>query len=334
MLFRDDGVVVGLVSGGCLEADLAERARAVLAGGAAHTVVYDLRSPDDLVWGLGLGCGGEIRVLLEHLAPASPVDRALRAVAAARRERRSSAIATVFEVGGETDVRAGDRLWLIDGAGPEGTLAERELTSPLARALRAAIAGARTSVIDLETAHGSVGVLVEHVPTPIRLVVCGAGTDAMPVVRIAAGLGWHVTVLDHRPARARAELFPEAREVRCVDFAGAVDVDVDARTAVVLMTHHALHDRRLLARFLDSAAPYVGALGPRRRTDILLREIGSAPAARATLYAPVGLDIGSETPEEIALAVVAEVHAVLASRAGGSLRESRAPLHADVPAET
>jgi len=339
MLFRDGAEPVGLVSGGCLEADLAERARELIAGGSPRTVVYDMRSPDDLVWGLGLGCGGEIRVLLETIGPGSPADRSLRDVAAARRARRSSAVATVLEVAGAAPVRPGDRLWIAGDGRIAGEIGDPDLADAIARDLRAALVAGRTSVVRRASPRATCDVLVEHVPTPIRLVVCGAGSDAVPVVRLAAGLGWEVVVLDHRPARARPERFPEAHEVRCVDFSAVFEVDVDARTPVLLMTHHVVHDRLLLARFLDSAAPYVGVLGPRRRTDILLGELerdGRRPDAGdlARLYAPVGLDVGSETPEEIALSAIAEVRAVLAARDGGPLRERRAPLHAGGASES
>jgi xanthine/CO dehydrogenase XdhC/CoxF family maturation factor len=171
----------------------------------------------------------------------------------------------------------------------------------------------------------------------VRLLVCGAGTDAIPVVRLAAMTGWLVTVVDHRPSFATAERFPEADRVICLNAArdaGALaeSVDLGRVGAAVVMAHAAVHDRAYVHALLDvNTIHYLGVLGPRRRTLELLEDapgvaLGTVPSR---VYAPVGLDIGAETPEEIALAIVSEIAAVLAGKSGESLRDRGGPIHAE-----
>ena len=263
MVVRADGSTVGAVSGGCLEADIVERAAEVLAAGTPELVHYDTRASDDAVFGLGMGCQGVIDVQLEPLA--------------------------------------GDAL--------------RQAIERLAE-LRARSA--------------------------VRLLVCGGGTDAIPVVRLAAAVGWLVTVVDHRPSVATVERFPDAERVIRLDVsqmerALSSVLRLEEFTAAVVMAHAAAHDRARLHELLGVASlRYLGVLGPRRRTMELLEGSTAAPRAGelpANVYAPVGLDLGAETPEEIALSIVSEIAAVLAGRTPRSLRERGGPIHEErVPA--
>lgn len=334
MLLPDDAPAVGLVSGGCLESDLAERARALQPGGRPQTPVYDMRSPDDIVWGLGLGCDGEIRVLLERLDPAAPPAW----LDAVRRfhERARGVLVTVFDAADDGSGHVGERLTLSASGECESWIGDERLAAALRGEARAALEQGRTRVVRLEPF--AVEALVEVVEPATRLLVCGAGHDARPVVELAAGIGWHVRVIDHRPGYIVAERFPGAREVALFDpeRPGEAGLDVDDRTAVVIMTHHFLKDLALLDRLLDGPAPYVGLLGPARRRERLLAELAArgrrfAPRRLDRLHGPAGLDIGSETPEEIALALIAEIRTVLSRRAGGFLRECDGPLHGDGP---
>ncbi|MBI2201898.1 MAG: XdhC family protein, partial [Armatimonadetes bacterium] len=182
---------------------------------------------------------------------------------------------------------------------------------------------------------GEVKVFVESIRPPIRLVVCGAGHDAIPVVQFAAMLGWRTIVVDQRERFLTRERFPGAREFIKADPAEAAAlVPIDSQTYVVVMTHNYLHDRDLLRGFLRSGAPYVGMLGPRIRTEKILSELQHAglPVSdrdRARIFGPVGLDLGSEGPEEIALAVVGEILAVESGRQASFLRERTGPIHAE-----
>lgn len=176
-------------------------------------------------------------------------------------------------------------------------------------------------------------VFLELVQPPPPLVIFGAGHDAVPMVYHAKGLGWHVTIVDTRAARPRPERFPDADAViACPPEEVAATLALSERTAAVVMTHNYADDRRVLQALLDSPVGYIGQLGPRARTERLLAEISDdgfplSPTHLARLHGPVGLDIGADNPEEIALAILAEIQSARAGRPGSPLRERQAPLH-------
>jgi xanthine/CO dehydrogenase XdhC/CoxF family maturation factor len=333
MIFPVGAAPAGVVSGGCLEGDLAERIGTVLDSGEPRIQVYDMRSPDDIVWGLGLGCNGEIRVLLEKLDPASGV--ALPSfLAECREQRRPGVIATVFEVDGPAPPAVGERLMLRDDGTAVGDLSAPGFGPAVLKDAKECLRIGRSRVWVFEMEGSRAEALIEYLPPAVSLLVFGAGSDARPLVRIAKELGWEVTVMDNRAGHARPERFPEADSVRVIDFdkLGGAGLRLDGRTPAVVMTHHFLHDQEILAWLLPRSVCYLGLLGPRKRTENLLREIGSKgvkPAEETSLrlHGPVGLDIGAETPEEIALAVVAEIQAALSERSGGFLKDRTAPLH-------
>ncbi|MDF1504534.1 XdhC/CoxI family protein [Roseisolibacter sp. H3M3-2] len=324
MLARVDGTTVGLVSGGCLESDLAEHARRVHAAGRAEVVAYDTRADDDAVWGLGLGCNGLVEVLLQPL----DADVAARVAARLGRSLAGDAPAVLATVAGSRDaaMRVGTQALLGEGDAAWALAADAHRAAALANGRRGLVAEV-----------GDVDVAFEVVVPATRLLVCGSGPDAVPVVRLAVNLGWDVTVADHRPlAHARPERFAGARVVSCADASRIAEaVDVRASTAAVVMSHHFARDTEYVGALLAAGARYVGVLGPRSRTDRMLAELATRGApldgADERLFGPIGLDVGGDGPEAIALAIVAEASAVASGRAGGSLRDRRAPLHAPAP---
>jgi xanthine/CO dehydrogenase XdhC/CoxF family maturation factor len=334
MLIDATGQRIGSVSGGCLEADVARRGRLLSDQSPNALLRYD-GSDEDAAWGFGLGCNGSIEVFIERLA-----DRAGTAMEFIRqcvRQRTAGALITVFRVDGDVaaGVLPGARLMMTDvgtaadGVGSPGLL---ELFTSDARGC---LAGRETSTVVYELNGGTARVhaLVEAVRPPTPLVIFGAGHDAVPLVRAAKQIGWHVTVVDRRPGYAKPERFPLADAVVACDL-DAVDshVSITTDTVAVVMTHHYPDDRVLIERLLSSPARYVGALGPRARTDRILSECAQAGAnfsseQLARLYAPIGLDIGAEGPDQVALAVVAEIISAMNNRPGGPLRDRRAPIH-------
>ena len=297
MLIEADGTTHGLVSGGCLEADLADKAQAVFAEQRSRTVVYDMRSPDDIVWGLGLGCEGEIRVLLERIE-IEPLPQWMQLALDARQRREPIAVATVFESDDPDEV--GRRYTDPSIEGPIGD-------------------GLRRAHQERRSFNAPWG-FVEWIQPPVRLFLFGAGADAEPVVRLAEQLGWIVDCFDHREQSAIPAALVDYRTLDVSDW------PVDERTAVLLMTHHFLHDQTLLGQWIERPVGYLGLLGPKRRRERLLEQL-ERPANDAPLYGPVGLDIGAETPQEIALAIVAEIQAAFQGRDGGFLRDRQGALH-------
>lgn len=248
-------------------------------------------------------------------------------------------MATVFrsdvEGTGEAAAHMGARSMLDE----DGRLAGHSICRALVEDLHAALTmtvdthGRVSHTKSYDTPRGEVEVFIESVEPPTPLVIFGAGADAVPVARFAHETGLHVPIVDHRPAFATAERFSGADQiVVCRPEAVTREVTLDARTAAVVMTHSYEHDRELLWRLVASPARYIGMLGPKRRVGRMLAELQSEGSFEfdddlARLHAPVGLDIGAETPAEIAVSIIAEVRACVAGRAGGSLKDRHAPIH-------
>ena len=191
----------------------------------------------------------------------------------------------------------------------------------------------RTSVRDIILPDGRWGrALVEIVAPPPELVVFGAGDDAMPLAQGAKALGWHVTVVDHRPACATATRFPWADAIHCLrpDAVAERPHLVPADALAMVMTHHFEHDRGLLSFLIDRPLRYLGILGPASRTQRLLD--GCGKGTTPVLHGPAGLDLGAETPEEIALSILAEMQAALTRRPATPLRSRHGPIHATIAA--
>ena len=327
LLVPEEGSPVGNISGGCLEGDVADMARVVMDEGRARLAGWDLTADDDAVWGLGLGCNGAIEVFIEPAERAAEVAGALRT---ALEEERPISVVTVVE-SSRVDVEPGARLVVRPDGTADGSLGE---ASTDAAAVRAATALLREERSEVRTLADGVRAFVEVLDPPLRLIVCGAGHDAIPLVRAASVLGWNLTVVDDRQAFLTRERFPEATGFVAVDEPenAAKAAGVDERTFAVVMTHNFLRDKEYVRSLLGSPAAYIGMLGPGARTERLLMELRDegveiADAARERIHGPAGLDLGGEGPEEIAQAIIAEIVAVKRQRAGGFLRDRPGPIH-------
>jgi len=302
----------GLLSGGCLEVDLLERARQVLATGAPHLASYDMRGDDDLLFGIGSGCEGAMQVLLQRVGPAEDW-QPLEYMAHCMRERRAESIALVVD--GAT---AGRGWWSGGGNAP--------WPEP-AVVLGARVAARGPQTVDCHAGNETLRVLVLPLVLPPVLLLCGAGVDAVPLAAHAVALGFEVIVCDHRPALAVEARFPHCAVRRCVPGELAAAVDLSQVAAAVVMSHHLPADLDYLRALADcESIGYVGLLGPAARRERLLADLGAQAAMlRPRLRAPIGLDIGARTPEAIALAAAGELHAWLAGRGGGPWHETLNP---------
>jgi xanthine dehydrogenase accessory factor len=292
LLLTEDGSRIGSVSGGCLETDIARKAFWWLADRDFYLKTYDTRSADD---GFGLGCGGTIALLIERLADdeTNPLTVAQRV----RELRQPAVIATNI-----TGADIGNRNIFFSTRAFDNT--NQEESSMQVAAAKTARRGCSSVVA---TNEGRV--LLQVVESPIHLIICGGGFDAQPLVRFAASLGWMITVVDQRPDFAQSRRFPEAQRVFAVQQAEAMqEIRFDSRTALVIMTHSFAQDLFFLEQSAKLGLRYVGLMGARARTESLLAEASAIPPLE-TLHAPIGLDLGSETSEEIALAIVAEITA-------------------------
>ena len=289
-LIEESGETVGSVSGGCLEADVREVARDVLATGTPTLRHYSTGKDEDVVWGLGLGCNGLVDVFIQP-ATEGPL------AAQAERLRELLARDAPFTV---ATVIAGEGL---------GGVSSREQTAGRTDVLRA----------------GDREIFVEALLPPPHLIVCGAGDDARPLAAYAADAGFRVTVVDHRPGLLEPARFPHAARV-VARAEEPVELPPAERSLAVVKTHSLAHDQAWVRRLLDAGLPYVGVLGPRGRSEEILREIGAVDTSR--VFAPVGLDIGADGPRQVALSIVAELLAFTARRQPRHLCERREAIHA------
>lgn len=332
MLITQDGRMIGTISGGCLEADVLERAQEVMISGQPMLVTYDTTSDADIVWGLGLGCNGLVRVFIEHLTPQNQ-PHLVALLSECCRSWQMSVLATVVRVTGQVQEQVRTRLILRQ----DGSVISHIENSALAAGILAdaweALYSGCTSLKVYQLPAGQAEVFIEALQPPVPLVIFGAGHDAVPVAHFAKELGWHITVVDSRQSYASKKRFPFADAIVLSHPESITkSVTLDSRTVAVVMTHNYLHDRKLLRTLLPSQLRYLGLLGPKSRTERLLEELrveGFIPTKEQMrrLYGPAGLDIGADTPEAIALSIIAEIQAVIANRSGGLLRDRKGPIH-------
>jgi xanthine dehydrogenase accessory factor len=332
MLVVEDGATTGGVSGGCLESDVILRAAAAIEHGSVTLASYDTTGDDDVDFGVGLGCRGVIHVLIEPLPP-GPAVGYLGLVEGLRRAHEHAVLATVWRTSGGDAVQAGNRL-VHDGRGTRWTdIEDSELARAIATDAAQALERRRSTTGTYRSPTGEADVLLEYLPPPVSLVVFGGGPDAVPLVRLAKALGWHVTVVDARNAAASRGRFPEADAiVACSPQEVRARVPLAPHSIAVVMTHNYRRDLGLLEVLLPAPVRYLGLLGPKARAERLLQDLRLAgfvasPQQLRRLHAPAGLDLGADGPEEIALAIVAEVKATLARRGARPLRERRGPIH-------
>ena len=313
--------VAGSVSGGCLEGDIATNGWWRTRDGECALVTYDPRSPgdddEDLRAAFGLGCDGAVEVLLERTGQAGRID-ALEVASRCLAKQRRGAVATVYRTG-DRDLRVGMRAAMIGDTFEAETMPDA-LRDALAVHLRDAVATGRTRNVDLDGTE----VLVEAVLPPPRLFVLGTGHDAVPVAALGKQLGWDVVVCASQPKFSTRDRFATVDEVLVGGNAEICQrIAESERALAVVMSHTYERDRDMLGALLDSHALYIGMLGPRARTDRMLEEL--ARAADDRVHAPVGLDVGAETPQEIALAIIAEAQATLAHAPATALRDRETP---------
>ncbi len=301
MVVLPDGRYQGLLSGGCLEGDLRYHADEVRVRGAPKLVAYDPRESDDALFGLGSGCEGAMRILLESAGRGSPAAAALARTAAASQSGSPAVLVIVYE----------------GGSPPAGThLPVPPLPPVLISAAARALELQSSSTVALPGESGDLRALIDYIAPPPNLLICGAGPDAVPLVAVVRALGWHATVIDHRPAYADAAQFPGAEVLCAAPGSLRTVLALERFHAAVVMSHHLNSDQMYLAELALSAAPgYIGLLGPKIRRDRLLQQLGAATSGlESRLHSPVGLDLGAVTPEGIALAIAGEIHAWLAGR--------------------
>jgi xanthine/CO dehydrogenase XdhC/CoxF family maturation factor len=337
LLLGRSGWVAGGISGGCLEGDVLRKAWWRTAATGSALVTYDSTADEDdeMAWGLGLGCNGIVRVLLERLPCGGTEEECFLFLRDCLASRKAGVLATVYESPDRPEW-TGKRFWQNE-TGSGTTVTDGAVLDALRHDADDVLRGqiSRNAMHTTESGK-TVSVFWEAIIPPTPLLIFGAGQDTLPVIRFAKELGWHVTVVAPRAlanASLMARRFPGADAiVTGTNVELSDNVVIDANTAVLLMTHQYYDDLALLPTILRSRARYVGVLGPRKRAERLLTELARRGEAFTSeeldrLHAPVGVDIGADTPEEIALSAVSEIKMVLTGRRGGPLRDRADTIH-------
>lgn len=332
-------VLAGAISGGCLEADVAARASEVCATQRAVRLRYDLRADLETIWGFGAACDGVAHLLLEPLSDW----RWMAQAEAIRGRRQSGAVITVLDQDG-----GGATAALLDGPAGSGRwhlMHDAARSTGEAGLHTLAATAQRTGHGLLHALHDQDAAFVEPLVAPVALHLVGAGRGAEAFAQFAVALGWQVTILDHRPALLGGLSLPPGVLVQPVRHLEAVPATLaalphDGRTAVALLSHIFDVDLAWLTYALPLPLGYIGVLGSRRRAVQLAEAAEAALTVRGTpltprqrhkLHAPIGLDLGGESPASIALSAIAEIEAVMHARPGGFLRERQSPIHTRTP---
>lgn len=332
MLISETGEYFGGISGGCLEGDALRKAKWVIESKTPKVLVYDTEDQDDARLGYQLGCNGTIHILLEPLDPGDPANP-LEWLSQVLAERDYAVLVTLFsQKASVSGPRLTRFLYRISGQiVPELGTAWKQ-TDILADAGRVLIS--RTSQ---RVAYSLEGVcyegLLELLRPAVSLVLVGAGNDARPLSQMASLLGWEVNIFDGRPLLATRSRFAEALQVQVAKPAELFNwVCPGDHTAFVLMTHNYPYDLAVLEQLSQYSLPYIGVLGPKKRLEHLLQDLGKlgirlSSDFRDRLFGPAGLELGAEGPEEIALSILSEISAVLSGCQPGFLRDRKSPIH-------
>lgn len=332
MLVSDDGQLTGAISGGCLEGDALRKAMLVLSQQQSKLVTYDTSDEDDMTIGIQLGCAGIIQVLFEPINtqdPNNPIDLLRKSVSL----RQQSVLVTLFSLKDKKNEQSGTCLLMEENGNITGTIPYHKLHEAILKDVAGVMKDRVSAFRSYDEKGLSITAFIQYLQPPVSLVIVGAGNDAIPMVQIADILGWEVTVVDGRSTHAKPERFVSACQVLVSKPEKVLDqIVIDEYTFFVLMTHNYSYDKAMLKALLEKEVRYIGVLGPKKKLERMLDEfldegIELRQEQLKTVYGPVGLEIGAETAEEIALSIISEIKAVLANKPGAPLRDKENSIH-------
>ena len=329
MLVEDNGAITGAISGGCLEGDALRKALQAINQQQNKLVTYNSLEAEDMEFGLQLGCNGIVHIIFE------PIDASLPHNPVAVLEnyllkRKEAVLVTLFSFKNRTAAQPGTCFFL------NSDISKDKIQDPtLADIIRQEaneVLENRASLLK-QYAGYELSAFFEFLQPPVSLVIVGAGNDAMPLVKMATVLGWQITIIDGRVTHANKKRFPNVHKLivgKPEDVIG--QIAIDSRTVFVLMTHNYNYDQAIVKTLLLTKSKYIGLLGPKKRWETMHAALAVqgtivTDEQNAKVFGPTGLDIGAETPEEIALSILAEIKTVMAGHQGGSLRLRNARIH-------
>jgi xanthine/CO dehydrogenase XdhC/CoxF family maturation factor len=334
MLITEDGRLTGAISGGCLEGDALRKALLVMKEQRPMLAVYDTMDEDDATIGIGLGCNGIIRILIEPVI-AEDSFNPIALLKLANEHRQHSVLVTFFSLSDRKLPQPGTQLLVNRNGNQAGESPYPELESALKNDTLAVLQSQVSCWKNFSLAIGEVTAFIEFVPPVITLVIAGAGNDVMPLVEFADIIGWETKVVDGRSNYAKRERFLKACQVLVAKPEQVLQqIDLDDRTVFALMTHNYNYDKAMLLELCRRNVGYIAMLGPKKKLARMLDEfaregIELMPENLFAIHSPAGLDIGAETPEEIALSIVAEIKAHFHNKNGQPLRNENQMMHTE-----
>ncbi len=329
MLVTEDGEIAGTISGGCLETDAIRKSLLAITQQQTKLVAYNSMDDDDFTEGVQLGCNGIVYILFEPV-DASQQNNPVALLKKTIEDQHPVAMVTLFDKNNFTGNHPGT-VFLFAADLQLYSAQKKILCIELNEDVKNALVHQRTTIKHYPAINTNA--FINILKPAIHLLIAGAGNDAFPLVKIANILGWKVTIADGRKTYANMQRFGETAAIKVGKPAEILpQLDIQEHTAVVLLTHNYQYDITMLKLSLQTSCSYIGVLGPKNKMNKMLEELQLqgvfiGDKERRKIYGPVGLDIGTETPEEIALSIIAEIKAVMAQRAGGTLRDKNGFIH-------
>jgi xanthine/CO dehydrogenase XdhC/CoxF family maturation factor len=324
MLVTEDGEITGAISGGCLEGDALRKAQFAIFQQNNKLEIYDTTDEEDLKFGVQLGCNGIVYILFEPVQN-DDLNNPINLLKKVAGQRKNAVLVTLFN--------------LNKNAAQKGTcgFANEDKSLFINNEMKSFLTACNDVLVQKYTVikheEENTSALFQFIPPAMQLIIIGAGNDAQPLMEIASLLGWNIIVVDGRATHATQERFAKADKVIVSKPKDILSqLNIDEQTAVILMTHNYNYDVAALEQLAQTNCNYIGSLGPKEKLQKMLDELIEKGIIidenkMQDIYGPVGLDIGAETSEEIALSVIAEIKAVFEKRYGTPLKERETEIH-------
>ena len=332
MIVDEEGQLTGAISGGCLEGDALRKAVFCIHTQVPKLVVYDTSDEEDATIGIQLGCSGIIQVLFEPIDetdPLNPIELLKKAI----QKRQNTVLVTLYAPKIKKGDIVGTSILLEESGEFHNNSSFQFVPEPLMQEIKETLTIKKSSFKSYQQNDNTFNAFLSFISPPISLVIVGAGNDAIPLQSIAETLGWEVTIVDGRHTYAKIERFSSACQIIVSKPEKVLQqIPIDEKTVFVLMTHNYNYDYAILKALLDKNIPYIGALGPKKKLDNMITDLKAEniflnERQKNILYGPVGLELGAETPAEIALSITAEIMSVMNNKKGGSLRNLVTEIH-------
>lgn len=332
MLVTDEGEMTGAISGGCLEGDALRKALSVLNQQQSRLVTYDTSDEEDASIGVQLGCAGVIQVLMEPIDAARanhPVELLKKVVS----KRQPYVLVTLFSLEDKKGAQAGTCLLVEADGTVSGDMTDAALKQVVLEDVTACFDQKQSAFRNYRSANFTITAFIEYIEPALALMIIGAGNDVIPLVEMANTLGWEPSVIDGRPTHAKRERFASACQILVSKPEKVLEqLVINEQTVFVLMTHNYNYDLAMLKALVHTPVSYIGLLGPKKKLERMLGDLKSegitlTEEQLSRIYGPVGLEIGAETAEEIALSILAEIRAVRTGSGGNSLRTKLETIH-------